>query len=414
MFDRIRAAFSAFRSPVEPVIADDDWKHWNRGLKLIKASFEAGLPRDDLWTLADFRDADATLKPHIRRRIRSRGRYERANNPLVDRVVNVFAEDVVGEGGPWMTVASGNDRVNSFIETAWARWWTASNQAGKLRTAVEAESVDGEAVGLIHMNPEIVPLQHPLVAVATDVAPIECDRLASPTQEDGNRRNYIDGVHLHPGTRVPVAYDLLKAHPGTEYIDVLSEIFEADTFPASEVLHAFRQRRPEQHRGNCRYVSALPIAGYLRKYLEADVNRQALRAAYAFMLESTAPGDQGEEGGSDESQWWQQINMPGRQGIGTVLPDGYKPFQFQASGESAELEAFHRIIAGSVAGCYAMPLGRALGEHKNGGYPGTRADYRDQRHCRLRRALPAGRVSTGHRRPEPQVSTAELRTDHVR
>lgn len=361
-------AWGAFRQPAE----DRSWQRWNV-LHRVRAALDAALPRDDLWTLADYKDADASLRPHVRREIRARARYEAANNPLVDRVLKVWVGDVAGEAGPALQVQSGDTTVDRFIERAWDRWWQRSNQAERLRSAVLAEAVDGEALGvLIHRDSLVRPRQ----PVGLDVVLLETDRLADPTWLDANRSDYVDGVHLHPLTREAVAYDILRAHPGTEYLDKFREMFEHDQRSAREVLHAFRRTRPEQHRGLTRFAPVLPLSGLHRKYLDAEVQRNVIRAAFAFILKSTAGGDPeaGPAGGVGTDQWWQQINLPNRAGVGTVLPEQWDITQLRPDGTANELRAFHEIMAGLFAGCFAMPQGRALGVYPVASYPGVRAE----------------------------------------
>lgn len=352
--------------------ADNRWRAWN-AIHRIQAQYEAALPRDDLWTLADFKDADASLVPEVRKRIRSRARYEYANNPLVARVIDVWVSDVCGENGPWLQLHSGNIMVDRLIETAWVRWWRAANQAGKLRTAVKADAVDGETLGALISNRHLLRTQ----PVSLDVVGVECDRLASAGFENANHSDYIDGVHLDPYTREALAYDLLKAHPGTEYLDTVPNTFDYETFPREQILHAFRRLRPEQNRGVCRYAPVLPLSGLHRKYLEAEVSRNTLRAAFAFVIKSMAPPDDGESGdvgtGTD-TEWWQQISLPNRQGAGLFLPDGYDVSQFRPDGSANELGTFHQILGGVVAGCFTMPVGRALGQYQSSGYAGMRGE----------------------------------------
>jgi len=384
----LRAAWDGFwnrsaaeTSTVEPVDSRAEptqrpaWQGWNGSLvRTIRAAYEAGMVRSDLWTLADFRDADATLLPHIRRRIRSRARYEVANNPQVDRVLKVWVDDVVGQTGPWPKLQTGNAEVDKFIERAWLRWWRVSGQAAKLRTAVRAEASDGESIGVIFHNERIMDLQAPDSAVSVDIGEFEADRLADPSQTDAARSDYIDGVHLDPWTRVPVAYDLLKAHPGTENIDQLGDQFEAQTFSRNQFLHVFRKNRPEQHRGVCRFVAALPVAGLLRKYAEAEVTRAGQTAAHTVLYESNAAPEDEETGGGNESQWWQTVDLPGRAGLASILPEGLRPTQLNTVGNAAELEECRDLIAGMIAGCFSMPVSRAVGSSPNGGYPGMRND----------------------------------------
>lgn len=369
MLTRIRQLLHSWTAPARSAIAGFGSR--------IRAAYEAGMNRDDLWTLADFRDADATLLPHIRRKLRSRARYEYANNPQVTRVVDVWVDDLVGETGPWPKLECGDDEVNQLVEQTWLRWWKASNQAGKFRTAALGEAKDGESVGVLFNNARLLDLQAPGGGISLDVAGFESDRLADPDESGGNRSDYIDGVHLDPFTGEPTAYDILHAHPGTEYFDALSAKHEATTFDYRQVLHVFRKRRAEQHRGVCRYVAVLAFSGLLRKYFEAEASRAALTAALAIMFKSTAgAGDEEEEGGGakNESSWWQTISLLARQGVGCIMPDGFEPVQMRADGAAAQVGEFRKQLAGLVAGCFSMPLGRALGQSDSGGYPGMRAD----------------------------------------
>lgn len=326
----------------------------------IQAAYEAALPRSDLWTLADFRDADAALLPEFRRRIRSRSRYEYANNSLYQRIIDVFVADVCGEDGPTLQVHSGVPECDRYIEQAWAQWWRLTNQAAKLQTAVRGEAVDGESVAVVIPNPRNSRFGSPLI----DVRGFEADRLASPNFQATHLTNYVDGVHLDELTSEPVAYDLLKAHPGNAYFDALGDAFLAETFPAEQVLHAFRKRRAEQHRGVCRFAASLPLAGLLRQASEADVKTRQLRSVFAFVVRSLAPPNSDDD--TDDSQWWQEIQLPNRQGAGLFLPDGYDINQLRTEAMSGELSGLQRIIGGAISGCVCMPVSRAIGEGKDG------------------------------------------------
>lgn len=370
MIKQFRSFWASITSPVRSAIA-------GVRTRIINAAYEAGMVIDDLWTLADFRDADATLLPHIRRRLRSRARYEYSNNPAVTRVVDIWADDVVSETGPWPKLDSGDVDADHLVEQTWLRWWAASAQAAKFRTAVLGEAKDGEAVALLFRNPRLLDLQTPGGGISLDVRGFEADRLADPDESGGNESNYVDGVHLDPFTGEAIAYDILHAHPGTEYFDALSAKHEATTFDARDVLHVFRKRRAEQNRGVCRYVSVLSFSGLLRKYFDAEAGRAGLTAALSVMFKSSAPpGDEEEEGGGGGggSNWWQSIMLLGRRGVGCILPDGYEPVQMKADGAAAQVGEFRKQLAGLVAGCFSMPLGRALGQSDSGGYPGMRAD----------------------------------------
>lgn len=362
----------------EAVPARAEWKSWNAqramGLNQQLAAYEAAIRRPDLWTLADFRDADASLLPDKRRIIRSHARYELMNNPVVARIMNVWVADVVGEFGPIKQHRTGFGELDRFLDRLWARWWEHARQASKMRTAVRSEGADGEAGAVIISNPYVARRQ----PLHLDTRLFECDRLASPDWDNANRSDYVDGVHVDPATQEPVAYDILRAHPGTENLDQIGDMFVADTIDREHVLHAFRQYRPEQHRGVCRFAPVLGFAGNLRKFMDSDVSREALRAAFVAVLKSMAGGEEDEGSTETESTedagWWQKIDLPNRSGAMMMLPEGYDMSQFSTDSGGSSLDIYHRIVGCLIAGCFVMPAGRALGKQDGASYPGVRSD----------------------------------------
>ncbi|AMV18252.1 phage portal protein [Planctomyces sp. SH-PL14] len=327
----------------------------------VMAAIEAARARDDLWQLADFKDADATLSPTVRRALRAIARYELQNNDMVFRVVETYADDLVGEDGPTLQLDSGDPTVDRMIEADWADYWRAQNLSAKLRTAVVAESGgDGEACAEIRFT-ETWP-----IPVA-----LESDRLASPQWGAWIKSDYIDGVHIDTHTNEPVAYDVLLAHPGTQYLDKIGLQLKADTIPAPLFLHAFRERRAEQHRGFPRIASAVINAGHGRKYFEGTCTREANRSSFWILLQSQAGGGGDEDQGNDED-WWQDIKLPGKTGLGMILPEGMEPVSLKDDASPSQPTEIHKIVAGKVAGCFKMPLSRALGYDTGGGYSGVR------------------------------------------
>jgi len=118
-------------------------------------------------------------------------------------------------------------------------------------------------------------------------------------------------------------------------------------------------------------VPALTLTGMHRKFLAAKVDKAALQAAIAFAIKSMAPGET--ESAGDDGTLWQTVRLPSRQGLGILFPDGYEPVQFKTDGDSQDVDPFNRIICGLYAGCFSMPLGRAMGEYGGSGYAQIRA-----------------------------------------
>jgi len=361
MLSKLKAAWRALTVPEVPRWQTLNKQHYRE----LRAAYDAAQPRDDLWTLADFADADASLRPEIRRELRARARYEYSNNTIVSRVVNVWVDDVMGESGPVLDMTTNYDELNALIEADWQEWWDAGNLQAKLRTAILAETVDGESVDL-KIQSTALRLDQP---IGLDVLGFESDRLASPSLLDDHRSDYVDGVHLDD-LRQPVAYDLLKAHPGHQYLDQAGLEFDYETFPAYRVLHCFRKTRKEQHRGATSLTPVLPLSGFHRKHCEATVQKESLRAAFAFIIKTLVPGGDDD----DDDDLWQKIQLPNRAGLGLMLPDGMDITQFQSDSGASDLDVLNRVMYQAAAACYSMPLGRAMGHYTVSGYAGVRGE----------------------------------------
>src|SRR5690606_13802192 len=121
-----------------------------------------------------------------------------------------YVEDVVGEDGPLLQLASGEADIDNIVEQEWARWWTAACGAERLSTAVRTQAIRGESVGIKRTRESL--LRQSMITL--DPYLVEPERLACPNFGADLRKDYIDGVHLDPLTREPIKYDILKAHPG--------------------------------------------------------------------------------------------------------------------------------------------------------------------------------------------------------
>jgi capsid protein len=73
------------------------------------------------WANADLLSADAANTPVVRRVLRSRSRYEVANNSYARGIVLTLANDCVGTG-PRLQLLTDNDEANRTIESEFAAW----------------------------------------------------------------------------------------------------------------------------------------------------------------------------------------------------------------------------------------------------------------------------------------------------
>jgi hypothetical protein len=85
------------------------------------------------WANADHLSANAAASPDVRRVLRSRARYEVANNSYAKGIVLTLANYVVGTG-PRLQMLTDDPAANRIIEKEFARWAKAVGLAHKLRT----------------------------------------------------------------------------------------------------------------------------------------------------------------------------------------------------------------------------------------------------------------------------------------
>ena len=109
MFDRLKSFFSPARARTV--------------IRTVKARFDAAQTTADNarhWSAADALSADADASPEVRRILRTRSRYEVANNSYARGLVLMLANDTVGTG-PRLQMLGEDEELNDRIEAAFAR-----------------------------------------------------------------------------------------------------------------------------------------------------------------------------------------------------------------------------------------------------------------------------------------------------
>jgi capsid protein len=217
----------------------------------IRARYDAAQTTEDNrrhWSNADAMSADASANPQVRRTIRNRARYEYSNNCYLYGTANTLANDTIGSG-PRLQMLSDDNRFNEIVEQLWVDWCNAVNIDSKLRVMRVGRVISGETFAVKSQN---AGLNHP---VKMDVFIYEPDQIGGPTQSIVDPF-YYDGIKYDTAGN-PVAYDVLKAHPG-DILNPYMSVGESDQIPASDVWHYYRADRPGQRRGvpECTGVTA--------------------------------------------------------------------------------------------------------------------------------------------------------------
>lgn len=319
------------------------------------------------WQWIDYLSADESLSPDVRKKIRAQARYECVQNGSYGvGMSRTLVTDTIGTG-PRVSVSQFQQTINQLIEREFMHWADAIGLAEKLQTMRMAKLVDGESVAKFSTNTGV---EHP---VMLDLMLVECDQLTT-TSYDSPTVDYVDGIHLQNG--YPVAYDILRQHPGSGYgWGNITE--EYDTYPREQIIHLFRCDRPGQHRGVSEYAAALPLFAFLRRYTLATVAAAETAASVSQVIQTDAPMPEDYEDDSWNvstfDKWMDAI--PIDRNSATVLPNQWELKQFAAEHPTTTHEQFKRSLVSEIGRCINMPANIATLDSGQSNYSSARFDH---------------------------------------
>lgn len=318
------------------------------------------------WANADHLAADAAANPEVRRILRSRARYEVANNSYAKGIVLTLANDCIGTG-PRLQLLADDEEVNRQVEMAFAEWSAVVNLAEKLRTMRVARAQDGEAFGLLLTNEE---MDSP---VKLDLRLIEADQIATPGASAASRaarhgkaqRSRVDGIVLDESGN-PLEYHVLKQHPGSRLATLGMKY---DRVPAESMIHWFRADRPGQHRGVPDILPALPLFAQLRRYTLAVIAAAESAANIAIFMKTNAPA------GGEAAEVEPMATMEFEPNMAIFGPEGWEPSQIRAEQPATTYDMFKREILNEIARCLNMPYNIAACNSSGYNYASGRLDH---------------------------------------
>ena len=309
------------------------------------------------WAAADYLSADAAASEDVRRTLRSRARYEIANNTYAHGMIDTLANDTIGTG-PRLQMLSDNDKINSQIEKDFSSWAERIDLAGKLRTIRQTRCRDGEVFILLAENPRFNATE-----VQLDIQIIEADRVTDNTVLN---RESVDGIFFDKFGN-PQKYRILKCHPGSN--EIKKNLFEYDDISAENIIHYYRVDRPGQHRGIPEITSALPLFAQLRRFTLAVLSAAEAAADFAGILYTDAPAG----GESDEVDPMDNIEL--RRNMLVTMPQGWKMAQMDPKQPCSSYAEFHSKILNEIARCLSMPYNIAAGNSSGYNYASGRLDH---------------------------------------
>jgi lambda family phage portal protein len=330
---------------------------------VVRAKYDSAERGDDYrhWANADAFAADAALSPSVRRTLRNRARYERANNSYLAGISATLANDLIGTG-PRLQLDSGDAEADRIVERLFFDWGWSVDLPAKLRTMREALVTDGEAFALMITNPRLGG------GVTLDMRLVEAEMVATPTelmsQTITPEGNVVDGVEFDQIGNV-VAYQVLSYHPGANFrVNTL----DFQRVPAAQMVHWFQASRPGQHRGVPQVAPALKLFGQLRRYTEAVIAAAETAADLAAFIHSNSPAAE-----VDEVDAFAALEISKR--TLTTLPEGWNVSQLKAEQPTTQYPAFVRAILGEIARCLQLPYNVAALDSSSYNYASGRMDH---------------------------------------
>lgn len=332
----------------------------------IRARYDAARTTDENerhWANADNMSANASASPAIRRKIRSRARYEaQENNSYAKGMILTLANDMVGTG-PKLQMLLPDRSANQRIEASFLRWAEEIRLAEKLRTMRVAKAIDGEPFAMLTTNPN---LRHD---IKLDVRPFEADYVTDPYERISvYEDDEVDGIKFDQFGN-PTAYYILRHHPGS---GISYGRTAGDWVKSDKILHIFREDRAGQKRGVSEIAPALPLFAMLRRFTLATIAAAETAADFAAVMKTQANATtEAQELSADE--WYEAIPLEYRAML--TLPNGWDITQLKAEHPATTYEMFKAEIINEIARCLNMPYNIAAANSADYNYASGRMDH---------------------------------------
>ncbi len=345
------------REPSAGVIARQREK-----IQSLRAKYDAAVTNFDNmkhWANADNLSASSAANPDVRRRLRSRARYEcRENNSFAKGMIDTLANDIVGRGPNLQIHNAGQEAAAKQLERNFRRWMKRTGLAPTLRTGITSEVSDGEIFAVAVNNPNIRN------GVQLDVRLLEADYCS----DFGGIQtvDYDDGIE-YDKNGYPVAYNFLKDHPGDNFAGVSH--WDTKRVLADKVVHYFRQDRPGQRRGIPWVTPALPLFALMRRYTLAVTLCAETAARYSGVM--YADGNQvvpDEDVDPMDSIEFEMNSM-------LTLPMGWKLGQLKAEQPTTTYQMFRDALLCEISRCLNMPFNKASGNSSGYNFASGRLDH---------------------------------------
>lgn len=321
------------------------------------------------WANADNLSADEANSPDVRRILRMRSRYERSNNSYIKALIEQYGNDVVGTGGR-LNFKDLDPLVVEQVTAAWNIWAKEVGLTDHVKILFETKVGDGEGF-LIEVSGE-----NEFSKVQLDYIALDPERCSNGPNGSGIIKDKdIDGVKLNAIGK-PLAYEFLNRHPGS--VNSFNTIQNTSKIvPKSQVIHFFKQTRPEQHRGVPEITSALPLGSKMRSFTLSTVDAAHVASMFSGVLHTQADeySDELTTGGQQSDDSYQPFDTFALEnGMFLTLPQGYDMRQVKAEHPTTTYPEFKKAIVAEMARSVLMPQNVASGDSSDMNFASMKGD----------------------------------------
>ena len=308
------------------------------------------------WSLADALSADAAARPEVRYQLRIRCRYEVQNNCYARGLVDLIANDTVGNG-PRLQMLFEDEELNDRIEYDFKRW---ADEVGLTRDLIlmrKERCQNGEAFCILSYNPKLDnPVKLNLLTIEADRVAAEYENILDDTDVDGIKYDKYGN---------PVSYRVLKYHPNELNVGYGLDAFQVD---ADHMLHTFVRLRSGQHRGIPELTPALEQFAQLRRYSLAELSAAETMADLAGVLYTDAPAG-GEAALVDPLE-----TIPFERNMLMSLPAGWKIGSPDSKHPTSNHQSFVKVNLAEIARSVCATYGTISGDFSGFNYASGRLD----------------------------------------
>jgi lambda family phage portal protein len=279
-------------------------------------------------------------------------------------MVEDFATDVVGDEGPTLQIVSPDEDWNKEVEQGFAAWSAVADVGGRMHFSdlmkLEVRQLFESGEGLtqhVMTDDRSLPVRRRLLT-------IEPDRLSSPYGTESS--NVRKGVEVDPKTGKPIAYWILKDHPGS--MNYTGQTGEYDRIEARDIIHLYKVLRPGQTRGVPWLAPVLDLFGQLRDLTHHTLLAAEYAAALAVFIWTNH-----EQAEFDDCEGDLDV-LDIEPGTASMLPQGWQATQIKPEQPSENYVDFKRELLKEVGRPVSMPyliIGKDASEHN---YSSARMD----------------------------------------